>query len=131
MDKEEKVSFDLIIYAMMIVGVVYAIIQSLLGNNNEFHFKLTLGIWILAAVILTDYVEPAINKEFDSMSSKKIGHYVIYAILDAFAYVFMYLFVINIGMFKEPFHYIFLMVGGILFIIKVAVFKTFKSQDNN
>ena len=35
MDKNKKVSFDIIVYSMMIVAVIYAIVQSLSGHNNE------------------------------------------------------------------------------------------------
>ena len=36
MDKNKKVSFDIIVYSMMIVAVIYAIVQSLLGHIMKF-----------------------------------------------------------------------------------------------
>ena len=38
MDKNKKVSFDIIVYSMMIVAVIYAIVQSLSGHNNEIYY---------------------------------------------------------------------------------------------
>ena len=102
MSKKEKKSFDIIVYAMMIVAVIYAIVQSLLGNNQALHFKITLGIWILAAVVLSDFVEPMVNKEFDNMGEAELKKFLPYAITDAGAYICIYMFVVNAGMYKEP-----------------------------
>ena len=67
MDVKQKTRlFDIIIYAMAVVAVVYVIVQTVLGNNQELSFKITLGIWILAAVIIIDFVEPFLNKNFDN-----------------------------------------------------------------
>lgn len=130
MNRKEKASFDVIVYSMMIVAVVYAIIQTMLGRNNEMTFKLILGVWILIAVTLTDFVEPMVNKSFDNMSSAKIKQYACYAITDACAYIFLYLFVINAGYFKEPVHYIFLGAGILLFIIKSLIYRKFRKKDD-
>lgn len=130
MNRKEKASFDVIVYSMMIVAVVYAIIQTMLGRNNEMTFKLILGVWILIAVTLTDFVEPMVNKSFDNMSSAKIKQYACYAITDACAYIFLYLFVINAGYFKEPVHYIFLGAGILFFIIKSLIYRKFRKKDD-
>lgn len=129
MNNREKASFDVVVYSMMIVAVIYAIVQTLLGNNNRMSFKIVLGLWILIAVTLTDFVEPMVNKSFDKMSSLKIKQYAGYAITDAFAYICLYMFVINAGFFKEPVHYIFLVVGVILFIVKSCMFAQFNKKD--
>lgn len=131
MNGKEKASFDVIVYSMMIVAVVYAIVQTMLGHNNEMYFKMILGVWILIAVTLTDFVEPMVNKSFDNMSSGKIRQYACYAISDACAYIFIYLFVINAGYFKEPLHYIFLGAGIILFIVKSLIYKEFRKKDRS
>lgn len=130
MDNKEKTSFDVIVYSMMIVAVVYAIVQTMLGRNNELTFKILLGLWILIAVTLTDFVEPMVNKSFDNLTSGKIKQYACYAITDACAYIFLYMFVINAGYYKEPVHYIFLGVGIILFIVKSLIYKEFRKKDS-
>lgn len=71
MDKNKKVSFDIIVYSMMIVAVIYAIVQSLSGHNNEIYYKLILGIWILLAVVLSDFVEPMINRTFEEFQEDR------------------------------------------------------------
>lgn len=130
MDKNKKVSFDIIVYSMMIVAVIYAIVQSLLGHNNELYYKLILGIWILLAVVLSDFVEPTINRTFDEFSRKQMYRYMAYAIADAASYISIYIFVINAGIYKEPFHYIFLAAGVLLFILKFTLYKNFEKKDN-
>lgn len=130
MNGKEKASFDVIVYSMMIVAVVYAIVQTMLGRNNEMAFKLILGVWILIAVTLTDFVEPMVNKSFDNMSSRKIKQYGCYAVTDACAYIFLYLFVINAGYFKEPVHYIFLGAGILFFITKSLIYRKFRKKDD-
>ena len=77
MDKNKKVSFDIIVYSMMIVAVIYAIVQSLLGHNNEIYYKLILGIWILLAVVLSDFVEPMINRTFEEFSGRQMYRYML------------------------------------------------------
>ena len=113
MDKNKKFSFDIIVYSMMIVAVIYAIVQSLSGHNNEIYYKLILGIWILLAVVLSDFVEPMINRTFEEFSGRQV-----------------YIFVINVGIYKEPFHYIFLAAGVLLFILKFILYKKFEKKDN-
>lgn len=129
MNGKEKKSFDVIVYSMMIVAVVYAIVQTMLGHNNDISFKIVLGLWILIAVMLTDYVEPMVNKSFDGMTSQKIKQYAGCAITDSCAYICMYMFVINAGFFKEPVHYIFLLCGIILFVVKSMIYKQFRKKD--
>ena len=94
MDKNKKVSFDIIVYSMMIVAVIYAIVQSLSGHNNEIYYKLILGIWILLAVVLSDFVEPMINRTFEEFSGRQMYRYMAYAITDAASYMAVYIFVI-------------------------------------
>ena len=128
MSRKEKKSFDIIVYAMMIIAVIYAIVQSVLGNNQELYFKLILGIWILAAVVLSDFVEPAVNREFDMMGEAELKKYLPYAITDAGAYISMYLFVVNAGMYKEPVHYVFLVLGLVLFVVKSMLWNSFHDE---
>lgn len=122
---------DIIIYSMMIVAVVYIIVQTILGNNGETSFKITLGLWMLGAVIVLDFVEPFICKTFDGMTGKAAAVYGLYAVFDAVAFVCLYIFVINIGYTKEPIHYIFLGVAVVFFIGRIffgTVYKGIKDE---
>ena len=47
---------DIIVYGMMIAAVVYVIVQCILGNNDALYFKIVLGIWIVVAVAVADYI---------------------------------------------------------------------------
>lgn len=131
MNKESKSNFfDIIIYGMMIVAVIYIVIQTILENNGEVGFKITLGIWILAAVIINDYVEPLVNKVFDNISAKKGGIYLLYAVCDAASYACFYIFIINIGLTKELFHYVFLGIAIILFIGRLIFYNKFQGMED-
>ncbi len=118
MTGKKRISFDIITYIMMILAVIYVVIQSVSGNNNRLYFKILLGIWILAAVVLNDYAEPALNGDFNRMGIGMLRLYLAYAVTDAAAYAFLYIFVINAGMFKEPVHYIFFAAGMTLMLAK-------------
>ena len=128
MEKSKRISLDIIVYLMMIIAVIFATVQSLLGHNNDTAFKLILGIWILSAVIISDFVEPVINKSFHAMDSDMIKKYAAYAVTDAAAYVFIYVFVINVGLYSEKIHYIFLGAGILFFIIKMLLFSAYKKD---
>lgn len=127
--KKKYYSFDMIIYIMMIIAVIFAIVQSMIGNNNSLGYKIALGVWILIAVVLNDFVEPFINNKFKDITTYKLGQYSLYAILDAAAYACLYAFVINVGLTKEPIHYIFLGIGIVLFIFKTMALKAFDKKD--
>ncbi|MCM1308961.1 MAG: hypothetical protein NC223_10225, partial [Butyrivibrio sp.] len=90
--KAETALFDIIIYAMMIAAVLYVIVQSILGNNNRLHFKLTLGLWILAAVAVTDFIAPLFQGKLDGLSPKASLMYGVYAAADAAMFVCLYIF---------------------------------------
>lgn len=132
MNKKKETSgngfFDIIIYGMMIVAVVYVIIQCILGNNDTLHFKLTLGIWIVLAVAVADFVGPAVMGRFNDIPSKSVTLYTIYSIMDALMYMGLYVFVINISMTKEPLHYIFLGIAVVFFAVKTPVYKKFEKS---
>ncbi len=119
--------FDIIIYGMMIVAVVYVIIQCILGNNNAVHFKLTLGIWIILAVAVADFIGPVVTGRFGNIPSKGAQLYTVYALMDALMYTGLYMFVINISMTKEPLHYIFLGISAALFAAKTVVYNKFQT----
>lgn len=124
--KAETALFDIIIYAMMIVAVLYVIVQSVMGNNNRLHFKLTLGLWILAAVVVTDFIAPFFQGRFDGLSPKASYMYGVYAAADAAMFVCLYIFIINVGLSKEPLHYVFLGGAALLFVGKTVAYKAFE-----
>ena len=131
-NKEARLNlFDIIVYAMMIVAVVYIIIQTLLGNNNELSFKITLGIWILAAVVISDFVEPLVRKVLDNLSFKKGLFYVLYSVFDAAAYMSFYVFIINIGLTKEFLHYIFLGLAVIFFVARILFRNMYEEYEES
>ena len=131
MKKEGKLNlFDIIVYAMMVVAVGYIIIQTILGNNSELSFKITLGIWVLAAVIVSDFVEPMATKVLDNISFKRGLYYVMYSIFDASSYISFYIFIINIGLTKEILHYVFLGLAIIFFIARILLHTMYENCES-
>lgn len=124
--RSETALFDIIIYAMMVVAVLYVIVQSVMGNNNRLHFKLTLGLWILAAVVVADFIAPLIQGKFDGLNRKASYMYGVYAAADAAMFTCLYVFVINVGLAKEPLHYVFLGGAAMFFAGKTIAYKAFE-----
>ncbi|MGN0375095.1 MAG: hypothetical protein ACI4EN_06295 [Butyrivibrio sp.] len=125
-EKNKSNIFDIITYAMMIVAVIYIILQTFLGNNGELSFKLTLGIWILGAIMVNDFVEPMVSKVFDGITLKKGIFYVISAVCDGAVYVCLYIFIINIGFTKEIWHYLFLVPAPVFLAGKIFFGKMYR-----
>lgn len=127
---KKKHLIDIIIYAMMIVAVGYIIVQTILGNNTETSFKITLGLWMLGAVIVSDFIEPLICENFNNMTGKAAAMYGLYAVCDAVAYASLYIFIINIGFTKEPVHYIFLGIAVLFFIGRISFGTLYKNAES-
>lgn len=127
--KENKSNFfDIIIYAMMVVAVIYIVVQTLLNNNGETSFKITLGLWMLGSIIISDFVEPLVCAEFDNMTAKAAAFYGLYAVSDAVAYTSLYIFIINIGYTKEPIHIIFIGIAALFFGIRILFAYLYKKE---
>ncbi len=107
---------DIIVYGMMIAAVVYVIVQCILGNNDALHFKIVLGIWIVAAVAVADYIGPVMSGKLSGVSDKVLKLYMISSILDAAAYMGFYVCIINISKTGEVLHYLFCGFGVICYI---------------
>lgn len=128
---QEKGRYDIIIYAMMIVAVVYSVIQTILGNNNSLHFKLTLGIWIVASVAVIDIVVPRAEKIFDNKSDESLRYYLIYAVFDVLMFASLYIFIINVANVKEVFHYVFLGVAILGFLGRTFFMQKFEACNEH
>ena len=129
-NSNKKISLcEMIVYAMMVVAVIYVIVQSILGNNSELHFKITLGIWILAAVVISDFIAPMLDKRFEKVGEKAAMLYLVYAIMDALAFTGVYIFIINVNMTKEPLHYAFLAFSVIMFLMKTFIYNKYQVES--
>ena len=131
-NRENKSNFiDIIVYAMMFVAVIYIVIQTLLNNNGETSFKITLGLWLLGAIVISDFVEPLICEDFDNMMKKEAMFFGLYAVADAVAYVSLYIFIINIGYTKEPIHIVFLGIAGLFFGLRILFSYLYKKSKKD
>ena len=77
----------ILVYAMMIIAVIYVLVQAILGNNGTLAFKLILGVWILAAIVIMDFVEPMAGHRFDSLPAASLKWYIMYAVMDGAMYI--------------------------------------------
>ena len=114
-NKQKEKIFDIVVLAMFVVAGIYVVVQTILRNNEELSFKLTLGVWILAVVIVMDFVEPLLTGKFDNVSRSKALLHCGFGFCSAAAWVCLYVFIINVRYVKEPVHYIFLGVSALLF----------------
>ncbi len=116
--------YDIIVYGMMIVAVVFIIIQTFSGEFTSLGFRVSLGAWILIAVSISDFVGPTMTHELDGYDSGQMTKYVFTCILDAVAYMCIYVFVVFIGNWSEWTHYMFLVAGLCVFVVRFMVNKS-------
>lgn len=116
--------FDMIVYGMMIAAVIFIIIQTFTGKYQSIGYRVSLGAWILIAVAFSDYIGPMYLGELEEYDGKGLKKYVIASVLDAAAYMCLYLFIIFVGEYREVLHYIALGAAVLLFAARAAVIKT-------
>lgn len=116
--------YDIIVYGMMIVAVVFIIIQTFSGQFTSLGFRVSLGAWILIAVSISDFVGPMMTHELNGYDSSQMTKYVFTCILDAIAYMCVYIFVVFIGNWSEWTHYMFLVAGVCIFAVRFLVSKS-------
>ena len=118
----------ILVYAMMIIAVIYVLVQAILGNNGTLAFKLILGVWILAAIVIMDFVEPMAGHRFDSLPAASLKWYIMYAVMDGAMYMCLYVFVINVSMVREPVHYLFLPAMILFLVMRIIFFNKYKAS---
>lgn len=126
--KNDSSFWDMVVYAMMIAAVIFVVVESILANNAKLHFKIILGIWVLVAVTVADFVGPMVTGKVVLKGEKPALLYTIYAIADAFAYMGLYIFIINVGYTREPWHYVFLGLAVVMFIAKTFLYGKYRSE---
>ena len=122
--------YDIIVYAMMILAVIFIIVQTFTGHFTGLGFRVSLGAWILIAVGISDFIGPMQCGELDGYEQWQLYRYVFACILDALAYMCVYIFIIFIGEYKDWVHYLYLGGAVLLFAIRAVVNRSIaKSAD--
>lgn len=125
--KEGNGIYDIVVYIMMAMAVVYVIIMAIVGKSDATTFKTILGIWIIMAVSIADFAGPSLSGKLDNVTLAAYKCYVCYALCDAVFYMGVYMFVINLRHAAEPLHYVFFGIGLVFYGIKVVFFNRFNA----
>lgn len=120
--------FDTIVYVMMAMAVIFVVVMSVCKMSETAVFKIILGIWIVIAIAIADFVGPLLRKRFDEVSRKAAYSYTIYAICDGVFYVGIYVCIINLRNTGDILHYVFLGAGIAAFIVKTVFYNRFKAD---
>ncbi len=122
--------FDIVIFSMLILAVIFIIVGAVQGIIGTSYFKIILGVWIVALIVINDFAEPYNMGEFDNLSMRRSRLYLLYAVCDAVFYAFLYLFIININKYSEPLHYVFLGLSIASFVGMLMFRKRFKDEPD-
>lgn len=123
--KEGNGIYDIIVYIMMAIAVVYVIAMAVLGKSDTTVFKIILGIWIIIAVAIADFAGPLLRGKLDDVEPAAYKYYVMYAVCDAVFYMGMYVFVVNLRNATEVLHYVYFGTGLVFYGLKIVCFNRF------
>ncbi len=101
---------------LLLCGLVYVLVVTVSGYNGRLWYKLSLMILMMGYSLLFNIGALYGMNAFDNMTKQQGMNYFGYMIFDVVELCFLALFVVNVGEFDEPFHYIALGVFLILTI---------------
>ena len=101
---------------LLLCGLVYVMVVTISGYNGRLWYKLSLMILMMGYSLLFNIAALYAMNAFDNMTRQQGRSYFGYMIFDAVELCFLAMFVVNVGDFDEPFHYISLGVFLILTI---------------
>lgn len=101
---------------LLLCGLVYVMVVTISGYNGRLWYKLSLMILMMGYSLLFNIAALYAMNAFDNMTRQQGRSYFGYMIFDVVELCFLAMFVVNVGDFDEPFHYIALGVFLILTI---------------
>ncbi len=121
-EKENAKAIDMIKITMitnmilLLCGLIYVIVVTVSGYNDALWYKLSLMVLMMGYSLLFNIAALYGMNAFDNMTRQQGRSYFGYMIFDVVELCFLAMFVVNVGDFDEPFHYIALGVFLILTI---------------
>lgn len=101
---------------LLLCGLVYVMVVTISGYNGRLWYKLSLMILMMGYSLLFNIAALYAMNAFDNMTRQQGRSYFGYMIFDVVELCFLAMFVVNVGDFDEPFHYIAL---GIFLILTI------------
>lgn len=90
---------------MVIIGIIYIIVCTVMGVHNRWAYRLVFAAWVAIYMIISDFVEPIMIDRFKRKNHRQIRAYYIYAMLDIIGMAGLLWFVIMAGMMDDYTHY--------------------------
>ena len=91
---------------LLLCGLVYVMVVTISGYNGRLWYKLSLMILMMGYSLLFNIAALYAMNAFDNMTRQQGRSYFGYMIFDVVELCFLAMFVVNVGDFDEPFHYI-------------------------
>lgn len=101
---------------LLILGLAYVVAVTVTGHNGSLWYKLSVMVLMMGYSVLFNIAALYGMNAFERMTRQQGRSYFGYMIFDAVELCFLAMFVVNVGDFDEPFHYISLGVFLILTI---------------
>ena len=127
--ENEKCAFDIISFAMVILGIVYVVIATLHGHNNQLSFKIVTAGFVVAFLIINDVVEPAYKGELKTLDRDKKNNYLKYVIFDVAGFMALLYFALYAGEIRHVFHYLGLAIFVLLIKPKKESYDEFTKEN--
>ncbi len=129
MAKKNKVNICAVIGLLMILaGIVYVIVCTVLHLHKQWIFRLFFAAWVMAYMVLTDFIEPAVTDRFRRKKEKQIKAYYKYAVLDMVGMAGLLWFVIMAGIFDDYTHYAGIAIFIVCFVPKNIFYKKYNTR---
>lgn len=118
----------LISILMVIVGMIYVIVCTILGLHRQWAYRLVFAVWVAVYLVLTDFIEPLVTDRFRRKNSRQIKAYYRYAVLDIVGMAGLLWFVCMSGMFDDFTHYAGVAVYAACTVPKNYFYKKFNAK---
>ena len=101
---------------LVLAGLFYVVAVTVLGYNGRLWYKLSVMLLMMGYSVMFNIAALYNMQAFENMTRQQGRSYFGYMIFDAVELCFLAMFVVNVGDFDEPFHYVSLGVFLVLTI---------------
>lgn len=115
---------------MIIVGIIYVIVCTVMGLHRQWIYRLIFVAWVAVYLILTDFVEPLATDRFRRKNERQIKAYYKYAVLDIVGMAGLLWFVSMAGMFEDYTHYAGIAIFIVCFVPRNVFYKKFNTKTS-
>lgn len=118
----------LISILMVIVGMIYVIVCTILGLHRQWMYRLIFAVWVAVYLVLTDFIEPLVTDRFRRKNRRQVTAYYRYAVLDIVGMAGLLWFVCMSGMFDDFTHYAGVAVFAACLVPRNYFYKKFSAK---